>query len=204
MPSRRLLRSPALVAAVLATALVPLATSPAAEPRSTPPPRLELLATATDAEGRTLYRRTVRLETLERADVRVVSRTASSVSVARTGSGASGPRATLRVRIVAGSSDVLAHVRALVPDLNSEGSETTVEGEARAPVVVRAHRLSATIDRSGFRFVERAVAAARLTTRYGEPRNALVELRIDGVSGRGTNSFPLVPGLTNTLRAFAG
>lgn len=177
---------------------------------TTPIPRVNLVATATDATGHVLYRRSVRLETLERPDVRIVKRTASSVTAVRAGAGADGPRATFRVRVVPGITDVVAHVRQSVPTFGLEGAATAfelpgIDGRPGAPVVISAYRLGATVSPAGSRrFPVDDIAAAQLRSRYFELRNALVELRVTGRTAVGANRFAQVPGLTNTVTSFSG
>lgn len=165
--------------------------------------RLSLLAVAKDAQGAVLYRHRVRLESLERADIRIVRRTASSVTVEQRGAGPTGPRATFRIRILPAITDALAHVRAKVPTSTSEGVVTGVGPNTPTPVVLSAYRVAAGTSSHG-RFSEYAVAAAQLRSRYFEPRDALVELRVKGRTSVGTNTFTSVPGLYATVRSFAG
>ena len=110
------------------------------------PAPVTLTAKVVNRAGRTYYRRTVRLGSLERADVRVVRRTASSVTVESRREGPQGPRATLSLRIVPGDPDVLRQVRSVVPGQVLEGMVTgferaTPQDDPPVPVVLSAFRI---------------------------------------------------------------
>lgn len=152
MPASRSLIALAAASVCLAAPHTP--TSAAATRPATTPAPVTLTASVVNSAGKAYYRRTVRLASLERADVRVIRRTASSITVESRREGSSGPRATLALRIVPGKPDVLGRVRAVVPDAQLEGTVTGFERrsaptEPKVPVVLSAFRIGTTVYAQG-------------------------------------------------------
>jgi hypothetical protein len=203
-------RSLVVLAAAAACLAAPAAPAAVAASRpATPaaaPARVTLHAAVVNRAGKVYYQRTVRLASLERADVRIVGRTASSITVESRREGHSGPRATLALRIIPGVPDVLREVRAAVADEALEGIVTGFERrnaptDPKVPVVLSAFRLGTTLFTGG-RFGVDDVAVAQVRSPYGELRQALVELRVTGRTNSGANSFHTVAGVEDAVRLF--